>query len=396
MKKLDKPVPHRGFDSKVAKTSLNLTLRYNNAVSAAEKSLKIITSTPLSKSNCKSIMDVSFSKCFENSSKGSELCGIVADNDSGYISNNQESNSVFAMESCSSLNAKPIYLSEDALLEKPEVAKKKEVLESAEHAEEPSNLPSLSDSVVLSSFPSEKTSYSGLEASSVSSDSFSISAQSPIVAENSSCDTGMSTDFSVENTCSFTESQDNNGDSININYRSQTNHASECSSDVSISGKLNVTELCIKTPNKIYKNPVTSDVSPDLFSDEEPEQVVEVNVNKQLSKTVADERYVHRKDRRLINRVNAALSGVLPPPSFTVIHMTAEQILSKLENNKHLFWTANDVLQKENEKCSVAECSSVLERRMIDETSLLVTGDKGSCIDQDWPQILEKRYHGLQ
>lgn len=387
--------PHRGFDSSLVKDSLHLTLKYNNAVTAAEKSLKFLTSTPLTKSNYKSIMNVSFTKCFEESSKGfSEMCGIVADNDSGYISNNQESNSVFAVESCSTSSViKPIYLSEGALLEKPEVGKKEEVSETVEGAES-TNLYSLSDSIVPSSFPSEKTAYSGLEESSLSSESFLIFTQSPVVAVkmfNSSCDTGMCTDISVENVCS----QESKCDSIVFSNKSQTdNTTSECSINVPISNKLDMSESLVKTPSKIYKNPITSDVSPDLFSDEEPEHV-EVNVNKKLLKSIADEKYVHRKDRRLINRVNAALSGVLPPPSFTVIHMTAEEILLKLEVHKHLFWTASD-LQKRKEKGNATECSSVLERRMIDQTSLLVTGDKDSCIDRPWPEILEKRYHGLQ
>lgn len=392
MKTPSKCAPHYGFDNNMKNSSLHLSQRYQQAVNAAERRLSLVTSTPLSKNIHKNIMDISFKRCFEDSDKcSSDLCGIVIDHDSGYISNNQESSSVFTMESssgCSSSDVKPIYLSEDALLEKPEVSVKNVSLQLAE-VEEDNHIFCLSDSIIPSSFPSDKTSFSGLDdtESVISNESFLIPTQSPVIAAkvlNNSCDTGLGIDFSLDN---FESSQESKCDSTNS--RSQL---SKCSVDTS--GYYTQPQT-IKTPAKIYKNPITSDASPDLFSDDETDYI-EANTNKQVVKTIVEEKYIHKKDRRLINRVNAALSGVLPPPSFTVVHMTAGDILSKLDANRHLFWSSSDIIKKENDRDNIAECGSVLERRIIDQTSLLVTGDKNSCIDKSWPEILEKRYHGLQ
>lgn len=299
----------------------------------------IVSSTP--KEDKKSIMNTSFTKCFRQGDT------FVVDNDSGYVSTNPESSMDFhsTNTSCDSLNAKPIYLCEDALLEKPEVCQQQAVKEGTEEAEY-DHLYYLSDSIVAPSCESEKTTFSGFGGESenekdVSSQSLVI----PVITPIKVC---------VDDVC------------VVASCSKQNNKTNESGCDRNVE---TVDYSNVKTPEKAYKNPMTSDVSPDLFSDEEePIKTVETN-NKILS-----EKYVHPNDQKLIKRAQESLSGVFPPPSVTYFCMSVSEMLERINDNKHLF----------------ADGSS----GQTEIKSLLVTESSKDSI-KNWPEILEQRYHGL-
>lgn len=309
-----------GFEYATAAVSLCLSEKYKKCLRIIENELNVVTSTP------KHIMDVSFTKCFRETTIQS------VDNDSGYVSTNPEStmdfNCVNMSGSCSYSQTKPIYLCEDALLEKPEIRQQQQ----EEKEEEYDHLFFLTDSVVVASCESEKTNFSGLEEAEsgvekdASSESLVIPLVTPIVANTNktACDVNSKI----------------------MNYPS------------------------VKTPEKSYTNPITSDISPDLFSDEdEPCKTVETN-------QCFTEKYIHPNDQKLIKRVQEGLSGVFPPPSVTFFCMSVTEMLEKINNNKHLF-VDKSIINEESEK-----------------KSLLITESSKDAI-QMWPQVLEQRYHGL-
>lgn len=424
MKSSEKRVPHIGFDSETTQKSSYVCKVYCDTLKVIEEKISVATSTPLcNRIAHKDIMNISFTKCFEDSSKCQNNSFSVIDNDSGYISTNHESNSTFPMESTDSCNDSlqmlPVYFSEDALLEKPQLPNNSSKLDEAndennEESEEYSHLFYLSDcsvipsslnstkthfsgfeddisvlnesatqsSVITNSFSSTKTCFSGLEDNSVSDKSAEISVQSPIIAKVFQAITGNndnSAECSQKGECDFNDT---------ISDNSQISEATQ-KADVLINdkelGDLYYEDIHAKTPTKTYINPINPDISPELFSDEE--EIDDNTQQKGISNAFAAEKYVNKRDRRLISKVNAALSGVLPPPSFTVVHLSAEEILNKINSNKHLFWCDSSLKSEENPTKSVAS-----EERK----SLLVNGDKESCIKKEWPCIMDSRYHGLQ
>lgn len=306
-----------GFACRTAAESLCLSVKYERCLKSVENKLKIVTSTP------KSIMDVSFLRCFRDVVQGDSSVGLVLDNDSGYVSTNPESNieypSVNMSENCGNSGSKPIYLSEDALLEKPEINQQ-------QTEQEYSHLYYLTDSVVAASCESEKTTFSGLEDNDESSIDKNASSESLIIPVVSP-----------------------------------------------VKMSISKTDPHIKTPEKSYKNPMNSDISPDLFSDEdEPAKSVE-----QLNHSLI-EKYVHVNDQKLIKRVQQGLSGVYPPPSVTMVHMSATEMLDKINENRHLFVVDGG-------------CGSWhMERK-----SLLITETSETAVVTEWPQVMEQRYHGL-
>lgn len=73
--------------------------------------------------------------------------------------------------------------------------------------------------------------------------------------------------------------------------------------------------------------------------------------------------------------MQSGLSGVHPPPSLTMVQMTATEMLEKLDKNKDYFWTSQE------------QSSS--------GSSLLVSS-KAEDTNEKWPKILQVRYYGLQ
>lgn len=322
---------HIGFESATAAKSLCLSAKYERCLRNLEKELEIVTSTPKSS---KSIMDVSFPRCFREACQGDSSAGLVFDNDSGYVSTNPESN----ME-CPSVNMgdvsapKPIYLSEDALLEKPETCQQRQQQE-----EEYGHLFFLTDSVVPASCESEKTNFSGFEEdeSGVEKD---ISNQSEIIPV-----------ISPVKVCV-------NGEEVADN------------SEKPGSPKNDTT--CDRTPEKSYRNPMNSDISPDLFSEDD-----EPNENVVLYHSLT-EKYAHTNDQKLIKRVQQGLSGVYPPTSVTIIQMSVREMLDRINENKHLF----------------ADGSS--GSGAVEKKSLLIAETSERALCEKWPKILERRCHGL-
>lgn len=324
---------HLGFECATAASSLCLSKKYVKTLKTIENKLSIATSTPNNR------MDVSFTKCFSENS-----VGFVVDNDSGYVSINPESSmdypSVITNVNCSTTNSKHIYLSEDALLEKPEICPQ-------QNGNEYDHLFFLSNSVVAPSCESEKTTFSGFEDTDasekdVSGDSDVISKISPI---------------------KFCVSKEVGEETVQNVGLDESGNENVCDAN-------NTVEYSVaKTPEKAYKNSITSYISPDMFSDED-EPVKNVDTNQILI-----EKYIHPNDKKLIKNVQQGLSGVFPPPSVTFFCMSITEMLERISNNKHLFADRN-VVKEETER------------------SLLVTISSKEEI-KEWPQVLEQRYHGL-
>lgn len=156
----------------------------------------------------------------------------------------------------------------------------------------------------------------------------------------------------------------------------------------------------ISTPEKSYKNKVDPTISPDLFSDEE--EILKFPEKPIFFKTKPfEEQYLHKNDRKLLRRVQENLSGVLPPPSFTAVSLTVDQILDKIKKNKHLFIDHDFILNK-NE--SESNCGNIFPDQTNSEgcqgddkkKSLLLTTDLKTGLELPWPEVLEVRCFGLQ
>lgn len=145
------------------------------------------------------------------------------------------------------------------------------------------------------------------------------------------------------------------------------------------------------TPKKCYKNSINPNLSPDLFADEEehPEKAEE---NKSpTSQCVVERKYVVKKDYSLLRRATNSLKGVIPPYFMTVINLSVDEILNKIEANKDYFWNCQSVLETENDKVLDSSTGSNDDGFK----SLLITGDK-EIVYKKWPDILTGRFHGLQ
>lgn len=144
------------------------------------------------------------------------------------------------------------------------------------------------------------------------------------------------------------------------------------------------------TPQKKFENPINPDVSPDLFADEEVEPVSNVE-STHSTHSVVEKKYVIKKDFSLVKRVTNSLKGVIPPHCMTVVHLSVDEILNKIETNKDYFWNCDKVLPSKTDQ--VLNTSN--ESRDDDFKSLLLTGNK-DIVDTKFPEVMEWRYHGLQ
>lgn len=161
----------------------------------------------------------------------------------------------------------------------------------------------------------------------------------------------------------------------------------------SVKDKENFTEPEVfKTPNKCRKRKFSEIGSPDLFPDEESSRPEPSVVNK-----VIEERFIHKLDHKLIKRVQKTISGLPPPPELTRTNSTVDEMLAKLEANKNLFWTEENLkdlkiesADKEKESMNGSHNSSFGCTR-----SILIEGQYEQAVKKEFPEILYSRYHGL-
>ncbi|KAJ8935440.1 hypothetical protein NQ314_012860 [Rhamnusium bicolor] len=151
------------------------------------------------------------------------------------------------------------------------------------------------------------------------------------------------------------------------------------------------------TPEKKYENPVDPSISPDLFIEEESFQK-KIKEMVQPVHYIAEERYIIKKDHKILKRAHHSLKGVFPPLSVTVVQLSINEMLNRLESNKDYFWTNNCSEKKiDVDKKKVDNLNTSNESTVKDEPrSLLITGVLDNCVKKPWPTILEERYHGLQ
>ncbi|XP_060525055.1 uncharacterized protein LOC132701272 [Cylas formicarius] len=153
------------------------------------------------------------------------------------------------------------------------------------------------------------------------------------------------------------------------------------------------------TPEKKYENPIISDMSPDIFGDDQIKDEDKKCFSKNLSQIKVSspnlEKYMNTLDEKLIKRVQKGISGVLPPPSVTVVNISASEILNKLKENKQYFWNENCVKNTQNTS-STKDCSLETNMGSIIGRSLLTNIASIEQIPFDkFPAVLEYRYHGL-
>lgn len=146
-------------------------------------------------------------------------------------------------------------------------------------------------------------------------------------------------------------------------------------------------ETC-HTPLNSYKN-LTSDMSPELFSETEDEPIETTSsfcaenitqssaLPKSCSQLHPEYENTLRNDRKLLKRVQETLSGVPPPPSVTILQMSVNEMLEKLNSNKQFFFD-----QPDGENPSTK--------------SLLINTNKEKTLKTDWKEVLQLRFHGLQ
>lgn len=135
-----------------------------------------------------------------------------------------------------------------------------------------------------------------------------------------------------------------------------------------------------QTPVKPVKTPNDLGLSPDLFSDDEdlnvtPEIPVLSFETVSQSRPVVQNEQMLKNDRKLLRRVQEAISGVPPPPSVTILQITVAEMLGKIKANGDLFATGEE---------------------RSDGKSLLVVNRKEEIEGAEWPEIVNYRYHGLQ
>lgn len=149
----------------------------------------------------------------------------------------------------------------------------------------------------------------------------------------------------------------------------------------------------VATPRKKYENPIDPNISPDLFENDEISH--EVIKEPQPVSYIAEEKYILKKDQKLLKRAQNSLKGVFPPQSVTMVQLSVDEMLNRLEANKEYFWT-NDKVEKSNTDKNNDKLNVSNESNCEGESkSLLITGNK-DCVNSAFPQILQERYHGLQ
>lgn len=187
----DTNLAFHGFTTDAAKKSSIINSILNSLIASVEREIEIVTSTPKSGGR----MEVSFSKHYN--------FHVTVDYDSGYMSHHQESNSDSSLENISETAhnppSRPIYLSEDALLEKPEVNIKSKHVDTRHNSDEnvrkfgtdfgredlseSRNIFPSPETVLSTSVVSQRTTFSGFDDSD-SDISVEIPCSKQIIVEN--------------------------------------------------------------------------------------------------------------------------------------------------------------------------------------------------------------------
>lgn len=281
---------------------------------------------------------------------------IENDNDSGYVTQNHESNSSLISETVNPLNetmstTMSVYISEDALLEKPCII-----------YDERKSFNETDDEIIDASQTTDSTNYSGLQ--SCSSDV--IKEISPIILreEGNVSNSTRNSFLNCSTDTSFNESNATEDSTMDLqlnNFIAQQNALKET---------LN------KTPEKGQSSKINHSLSPDLFS--EDDDVEELNVSDTQVNVIYKEAYVHKYDKLLLRKVQEALNGLLPPPSLKVVTFSVEELSNRLERHKDLFCNINSKSESETVKSALINCDL----------------NEAKCVE--FPEVLTKRCHGLQ
>ncbi|KAF2901418.1 hypothetical protein ILUMI_04765 [Ignelater luminosus] len=158
------------------------------------------------------------------------------------------------------------------------------------------------------------------------------------------------------------------------------------------------------TPLKQYKNPVNPDISPELFSDEESLEQFSHNESFALIQKACEQKYTTKNDRKLLQRAQESLCGVLPPPSVTIIQMSVNEMLQRINANRHFFAVNSicdlvdncDTVNKTEVQTQSVNSSNLKSNNTYEiKESLLVTCKREDFNPEDWPDIIQFRYHGL-
>ncbi|CAG9764813.1 unnamed protein product [Ceutorhynchus assimilis] len=156
------------------------------------------------------------------------------------------------------------------------------------------------------------------------------------------------------------------------------------------------------TPEKQPCKPVDQYFSPDLFDDDDivdesmssysklPTQKNILLLPKKPQNT--EEKYTTKLDQKLLKRTQKGMSGVLPPPSITIMHLSVGDILSKWEENKsYCFWAKSEKSDLEEQDKSLNSSTSTNSY----SKSLLLSVDVEEAKQAEWPNIYDMRCHGL-
>ncbi|XP_022911801.2 uncharacterized protein [Onthophagus taurus] len=379
--------PIIGFDIETIKLSLERSKRLKLFLDNVESLINIRTSTPL-----KGRKDFRWDNICKEAFKMMASAAKIIDNDSGYISNHQESNSTDIYQETMSHNTKDkfVYMNEDALLEKP-ISSDQSRIEDSVSCEETECFPGLKDSMDEESGISEETNVSPF-----------ISNIDPIVLTEETLEKIVQSvpkiDLITEN-CDNDSNAENNANYLNIHSRTATllslsildkNKEKEVAKSVEKSieepqksSYKNVQLFnIIQTPQKSYKNPINPNFSPDLFSDNE----LDTSQNSPIPKVEFKEKYILRQDRKLYRRAKEMLIGVPPPICLQHVNLNVSDMLKRYEENKHLILTKEEVEEKNLKgESSSKNC----------EATFLITQNGFESIRKEFPSVLEERYYGL-
>ncbi|XP_055605577.1 uncharacterized protein LOC129753755 [Uranotaenia lowii] len=157
-------------------------------------------------------------------------------------------------------------------------------------------------------------------------------------------------------------------------------------------------ELLTKEDNSLmhYNN----EKSPDLFADEDDdksESLAEMpksdeedeRDNEKLKSSAAFSSCVNdpvgRVEQSILRRLQASLSGILPPPSVTHMHIDANRMLNLYRENEATFFYRNSNTNEISAR-QTSEAGGYLNKPTHSEAELR---------DINWPQLLKIRAHGL-
>lgn len=221
--------------------------------------------------------------------------------------------------------------------------------------------------------------------------------ENPVYIENLRTETNLS----YISTCNLVDSTDKitldsfttdsqTRDEFTANKQQSENFINVGKTKSNLDDGINILTKNQLTPNKPIINIQNPDISPELFSDEEeivPQPQISVITHKiVIQSPIIQNEHMLRNDRKLLRRVQEAISGVPPPPSVTILQTTVSDMLEKIHNNKHLFMTdifgTGEVLPKiESEK---------------NVKSFLIMNKEEDFVGKGWQEIINYRYHGLQ